>query len=107
MQHSRWVGNAEDKSEARLRASGTQDGCLRPGRCLGQYILFLHLKKKKSQERLRNCPDCSMSVSSRTEIQISWHPKQGPFSISTTGEYLLELEIFQGTSGQEVIRNIL
>ena len=48
-----------------------------------------------------------MCVSSRAEIKISWHPKQGPFSIPTTGEYLLELEIFQGTIGQEVIRNIL
>ena len=51
MQHSRWVGNAEDKSEARLRASGTQDGCLRAGRCLGQYILFLHNNNNKKPRK--------------------------------------------------------
>lgn len=37
MQYSSWVANTKDKSEARLRASGTQDGCLRAGRCLGLY----------------------------------------------------------------------
>ena len=51
MQYSSWVANTKDKSEARLRASGTQDGCLRAGRCLGQYILFLHKKKEKKKKK--------------------------------------------------------
>ena len=111
------IGNDKNKSERRLRASGTWNGCEELEGVWDHisYSLTFQKRKKQSWESLSELPrlfnecwwqswDTNFSAPSQHKDLSLLHLQENKNAVLG---HVLELEIFQGTSGQEVIRNIL